>query len=161
MSLHEATRALIVEDDPMVARSVARRLLREGYTVNLAQSCRAARAAGAGFDVATLDLDLPDGNGAELASELVRLGSVRHVVFFTGSLDPIQRARAAALGAVIDKTSDLEELMSALAPLVGAPTSQLAPAQRAWSRQSSPRLNRGSVEDEDAPDLAEVGSSRR
>ena len=55
MALPEPTRALIVEDDPVVARSVARRLLREGYTVSIASTCRAARAAGTGFQIGILD----------------------------------------------------------------------------------------------------------
>src|SRR3954463_10935518 len=98
MATLEATRALIVEDDPVVARSIARRLLREGYTVSMAQTCRAARAAGGSFQVAVLDLDLPDGNGAAVADELMRLGALRCIVFYTGSLDPTQRDRARLFG---------------------------------------------------------------
>jgi len=162
MSVQEATRALIVEDDPIVARSVARRLLREGYTVSLAQSCRAARAAGPGFFVATLDLDLPDGNGAELASELLRLGAVQRVVFYTGSLDPVQRDRAAALGPVVDKTREVAELVNALGSLPSAPASTLAPAQRLRARHANGRSSRSRAE-EPAIDrnVAEIGSSRR
>ena len=110
----EPTRALIVEDDPVVARSVARRLLREGYAVRLAGTRRAARAAGVGFQLAILDLDLPDGRGADLAEELLRLGATRSIVFYTGSLDSEQRQHAQRLGSVVDKTQDLEQLMSAL-----------------------------------------------
>src|SRR5882724_13312732 len=112
----ELTRALIVEDDPVVARSIARRLLREGYTVSLAQTCRTARAAGGGFQVAVLDLDLPDGSGSELADELLRLGAVRGVVFYTGSLDAAQRERAGRFGSVIDKACQLEDVIEALEP---------------------------------------------
>src|SRR5260221_13815559 len=106
MPTPEPTRALIVEDDPVVARSVARRLLREGYTVSLAQTCRAARAAGSGFQVAILDLDLPDGSGVDLADDLLRLGAVRGIVFYTGSLDTAQRERARLFGSIIDKAHD-------------------------------------------------------
>jgi len=162
MSVQETTRALIVEDDPVVARSVARRLLREGYTVSLAQSCRAARAAGAGFFIATLDLDLPDGNGAELASELLRLGSVQRVVFYTGSLDPVQRDRAATLGPVVDKTRDVAELVGALGPPSSAPASSVAPTQGRRARHPNARSSRSRVEE--APidrNVAEIRSSRR
>jgi len=160
MTPSEPMRALIVEDDPVVARSIARRLLREGYTVSLAQTCRAARAAGPGFHVAILDLDLPDGNGADLADELVRLGAVRGVVFYTGSLDKAQRSRASLFGPVVDKASELEEVMQALGPFPTAPpASQMAPAVR--PRSSSGSFTRVAPEDEALSDSVATRSSRR
>jgi CheY-like chemotaxis protein len=154
-------RALIVEDDPVVARSIARRLLREGYAVSLAQTCRAARAAGSGFHVAILDLDLPDGNGADLADELARLGAVRGVVFYTGSLDHAQRSRASLFGPVVDKASELDDVMQALGPFPTAPPiSQMAPAARPRT-SSGARLTRVTPEDETLADSVATRSSRR
>lgn len=163
MSANEATRALIVEDDPVVARSIARRLLRDGYTVSLAQTCRAARAAGAGFHVAVLDLDLPDGSGADLADELSRLGAVRQFVFYTGSLDRAQRERAATFGSVFDKASDLEDVVSAFEPFPTVPPiSHMAPAMRPRPRASGARMSRVSPDDEKLTEsVAEARSSRR
>lgn len=156
----EPMRALIVEDDPVVARSIARRLLREGYSVSLAQTCRAARAAGAGFHVAILDLDLPDGSGADLADELLRLGAVRGLAFYTGSLDNAQRARASLFGPVVDKASELEEVMQALGPFPTAPPiSHTSPAAR--SRPSGARLSRVLPEEESLADSVASRSSRR
>jgi CheY-like chemotaxis protein len=141
MTTADTTRALIVEDDPVVARSLARRLLREGYTVSLAGTCRAARAAGGGFRVAILDLDLPDGNGTDLADELLRLSAVRNIVFYTGSLDAAQRERASLFGHVIDKTQDLQQLVDALEPYQSEPPiSQMAPAMHARPRPSTGRV---------------------
>ena len=161
MASPETLRALIVEDDPVVARSIARRLLREGYTVSLAQTCRAARAAGAGFQVAILDLDLPDGNGAELADELLRLGAVRGVVFYSGSLDVAQRTRASLFGPVIDKSSDLEEVVALLGPFPTAPPiSHMAPAPRGRT-SSGARLTRVTPEDEALAESVATRSSRR
>jgi CheY-like chemotaxis protein len=163
MSPPEPTRALIVEDDPVVARSIARRLLREAYTVSLAQTCRAARAAGGGFHVAVLDLDLPDGSGADLADELLRLGAVQSIVFYTGSLDAAQRERAQLFGRVIDKTHDVEEVVEALEPFPTAPPiSHMSPAARPRPRPSGARLTRVSPEDEKlAESVGDVRSSRR
>jgi CheY-like chemotaxis protein len=164
MEQPEVTRALIVEDDPVVARSIARRLLREGYTVSLAQSCRAARAAGTGFQVAVLDLDLPDGSGADLADHLMRHGAVQSIVFYTGSLDTTQRERAGLFGNVIDKASDLEDVVTALEPFPTAPpVSQMAPAAapRPWPRASGARLTRVTPEEDTAVDVASTRSSRR
>jgi CheY-like chemotaxis protein len=157
----ETLRALIVEDDPVVARSIARRLLREGYTVSLAQTCRAARASGRDFQVAILDLDLPDGNGADLADELLRLGAVRGVVFYSGSLDGAQRARASLFGPVIDKSIDLEEVIALLGPFPTAPPiSHMAPAARPRPG-SGARLTRVTPEDEALAESVATRSSRR
>ena len=159
MTSEDTMRALIVEDDPVVARSIARRLLREGYTVSLAGTCRAARAAGKGFHVAILDLDLPDGSGTDLADELLRLGAVRSLLFYTGSLDAAQRERARVFGPLLDKTQDLEELIEQLDPVPTAPPiSHMAPA-RPRSPGSSSRLSRASTEDETLPETV-VSSSR-
>jgi CheY-like chemotaxis protein len=147
----------------VVARSIARRLLREGYTVSLAGTCRAARAAGAGFHVAVLDLDLPVGSGAALADELLRLGSTTLVVFYTGTTDQAQRQRAERFGHVVDKAQDLEAVVSAI-ELQGAepPISQLAPAPRPRPRVSGARLVRVATDDEALADgAASSGSSRR
>jgi DNA-binding response OmpR family regulator len=163
MTTPELTRALIVEDDPVVARSVARRLLREGYTVSLAGSCRAARAAGGGFQVAILDLDLPDGSGADLADELLRLGAARSIVFYTGTTDQSLRDRARLFGTVVDKTQDLDEVVSALEPAATEPPiSHLTSAARPRPRVSGARLSRVTTDEEVVPETAaSTRSSRR
>jgi CheY-like chemotaxis protein len=160
MAPPEPMRALIVEDDPVVARSIARRMLREGYTVSLAQTCRAARAAGVGFQVAILDLDLPDGSGADLADELFRLGTVRGVVFYTGSLDGSQRARASLFGPVVDKASDLDDVIQALGPFPTAPPASHT-SQAVRGRASGARLTRVLPEDESLAESVATSSSRR
>jgi ActR/RegA family two-component response regulator len=139
-SEQDPPRLLIVDDDPVVARAVGRRLLREGYAVSLAGSCQAARAAGAHFRAAVLDLDLADGSGADLADELLRQGNVRAVVFYTGSLDTRQRARAQHFGPVVDKTHGLDEILSCLEPPFAAPPiSHKAPSARTRQRRASAR----------------------
>jgi len=168
------TRALIVDDDPVVARSVARRLLREGYTVSLAGSCHTARAAGTSFQCAVLDLDLPDGSGVQLAEELLRQGAARSIVFYTGSLDLEQRERAALFGAVVDKGQDLEEVVLALEPRLSEPPisgmnrSQTEPPVSGMSsraRASGARFARllpeeGALAGADAEDSSRSSSSR-
>src|SRR5690349_10723270 len=155
MALPEPLRALIVEDDPVVARSIARRLLREGYTVSLAQNCRAARAAGRGFRVAVLDLDLPDGSGTDLGDHLLRQGAVQSIVFYTGSIDHHERERARVMGSLIDKSCDLEDVVNALEPSPTAPPiSQMAPAPRPWPRASGARLTRVLPDEESVIDVA-------
>ncbi len=165
MTQPDPARALIVEDDPVVARSIARRLLREGYTVSVAQSCRAARSAGAGFRVAVLDVDLPDGNGTDLGDYLLQQGAVQNIVFYTGSIDERERERARVIGNLIDKSRDIDDVVSALDPSPTAPPiSQLAPAPRSWPRasaSSSSRLTRVVPDEQPVTELPEARSSRR
>lgn len=59
---------LLVEDDPSVAHGVAAGLRLHGFTVDHAETAAAAQAALAAseFDLAVLDLGLPDGDGMDL-----------------------------------------------------------------------------------------------
>jgi DNA-binding response OmpR family regulator len=163
MTNAEATRALIVDDDPVVARSIARCLLREGYLVSLAKTCAGARALDPGFHVAILDLDLPDGSGVDLADELLRLGSVRGIVFYTGSLNEALRNRALSFGSVVDKARELEEVVRAVDQVPGAaPISHYGPAQRRRRRPSSSRLTRlAPTPGADSANVTPKRSSRR
>lgn len=97
-------RLLVVEDDVTVARALSRTLARVGYSVALARSCAAARSLAQSFDLAILDLDLPDGNGADLARALISEGKVPSVLFFTSSSDTSLLARARCLGSVVMKS---------------------------------------------------------
>jgi FixJ family two-component response regulator len=98
--------------------------------------------------VAVLDLDLPDGTGDALADDLLRLGAVRHIVFYTGSIDPRVRENASHFGTVIDKTEDVEQVVHALEPSPTAPpASMVAPAQRSRPGSSS-RLSRASGDED-------------
>ena len=102
------------------------------------------------------------GSGADLADHLLRQGAVQSIVFYTGSLDHTQRERAGALGNVIDKASDLEDVVTALDPLPTAPPiSHMAPAPRAYSRASSSRLTRVAPDEESVVDVASTRFSRR
>src|SRR5450432_4166480 len=100
-----AQRLLLVEDDVTVARALSRTLARRGFSVAIARSCAAARSLTQSFDFAVLDLDLPDGNGVDLARCLIDCEKVPSVLLFTGSRDPALLARARALGPVVLKSS--------------------------------------------------------
>jgi len=138
-----ALRLLVVEDDVTVARALSRTLARRGYSVATARSCSAARSLPRSFDFAVLDLDLPDGNGVDLARSLLDSEQASSVMFFTGSSDPLLLARARALGPVLMKTSGASEVLSLLEQLlsegVEPPQSQTTPTQeRAYAAASSP-----------------------
>ena len=97
-------RLLVVEDDVTVARALSRTLARAGSSVATARSCSAALSLPQSFDFAILDLDLPDGNGVDLARALMTSSRVPGVLFFTSSTDPALLARARRMGSVVAKS---------------------------------------------------------
>jgi two-component system, OmpR family, alkaline phosphatase synthesis response regulator PhoP len=92
---------LLLEDDANVAGTLTSRLTTEGYAVTHAGSVRAAREALAGpaFQVAVLDVGLPDGNGFEVAQTLRERSPATAVLFLTAYGTPEDRIRGLELGA--------------------------------------------------------------
>src|SRR5450432_364702 len=124
-----AQRLLVVEDDVTVARALSRTLARRGLTVAIARSCTAARTLAQTFDFAVLDLDLPDGNGVDLAKHLMDSSKVPSVLFFTGSCDFTLLARARRIGSVVMKSAGSSPILAYLTPdSADAPQSHTAPS---------------------------------
>jgi DNA-binding response OmpR family regulator len=65
-------RILVVEDEVDLADALARGLRREGYAVDVANDVSGAidRLSVAAYDLVTLDLNLPDGDGLDLAHRI-------------------------------------------------------------------------------------------
>ena len=65
---------LMVEDDPAFSQMLRWELEELGYELVVAHDCHEARehCCSRRFPVVVLDLDLPDGDGLELAEELAR-----------------------------------------------------------------------------------------
>src|SRR5947209_1349236 len=105
-------RLLLVEDEVILASSVARLLRRRGYEVVLAASCDEARRVGGTFSLGIFDIDLPDGDGVELARELTHLGVVRRVVFFSGTAEATQQAGARKVGPLVEKSRGFPDLLA-------------------------------------------------
>lgn len=80
-------RILVVEDDTLLNKTLSYNLLSEGYEVDSAGCCCEAREklAGPGYDLALLDINLPDGSGLELCEELRESGSGTYVMFLTAN----------------------------------------------------------------------------
>jgi DNA-binding response OmpR family regulator len=91
-------RVLLVEDDRALGRMLTWTFEEHGARPLLARTCTAARtiAAAAGFDLALVDADLPDGDGVMLAEALrtvhrpavVAICSGRHGIGGSGHLPP-------------------------------------------------------------------------
>jgi DNA-binding NarL/FixJ family response regulator len=114
-------RLLLVEDHAAFRDSLALLLEREpdleviGRVGSVAE-CREFLSGGGEFDVAVVDLYLPDGDGVELIGQLRNANPHATVLVLTISLDPEDYARAGQAGAeqVISKDTPLEWLMSAI-----------------------------------------------
>ncbi len=99
-----ARTVLLVDDSPLARRVLARRLAAEGFSVREAPSAAAAREAdGATLACAVLDLELADGDGAELAGALLARRASLPIAFFTAGAEPGVLDRARSRGPVFDK----------------------------------------------------------
>ncbi|MFY2558866.1 ATP-binding protein [Corallococcus terminator] len=78
-------RVLVVDDNAAFLDNLDELLGDAGYSVRAASTCRGAREkASEGFDVALVDLRLPDGDGTALAAELKASAPDSEVVLLTG-----------------------------------------------------------------------------
>jgi PAS domain S-box-containing protein len=100
-------RALVVEDEPDMARQLARVLENKfGLEVETAYDCATARekiSAGR-FDVLTLDFMLPDGRGLDFLEEIASTDSGPRVIMVTGHGDEetaVRSFRSSASGYVV------------------------------------------------------------
>lgn len=77
---------LLLEDDDALRQMLDWELAELGYCVFAVGSCGEAREALAArrFDFALFDIELPDGNGAELAGELIEMTSAPQIVLCSG-----------------------------------------------------------------------------
>jgi CheY-like chemotaxis protein len=120
----EPKRILIVEDPRALGEGLATLLNRQlGFEVvgrtSSASGCRNFVVGEQGFDVAVVDLFLPDGQGASLIEELRRSCPHAPVLVLTESLDPsyYERAMKAGADAVLGREAGPEEILSVVRSL--------------------------------------------
>ena len=106
-------RVLLVEDEVIFARAVAKRLQQSGYDCEHAETLADGRELARQFmpDLALLDMRLPDGNGLDLLPEFVSRGV--SVISMTAHGEVADAVHAMKLGATdyLKKPVDLEELL--------------------------------------------------
>lgn len=81
-------RILLIEDDRMIAKNLILLLRAEGFTVShaAAQSDALGMLGGNKYDIALIDISLPDGNGFTLCTEIKERQGIP-VIFLTASGD--------------------------------------------------------------------------
>jgi signal transduction histidine kinase len=107
-------RVLIVDDSAGLVENLSEILEEAGYAVRGAATCAAAvPAAVEGFDVALVDLRLPDGDGTALAPRLKELSPDGEVVLLTGfaTLESAMAAVRAGACAYLVKPCATQELL--------------------------------------------------
>jgi DNA-binding NarL/FixJ family response regulator len=109
---------MLVEDHAVFRQGLAFMLNREPdmEVVRQAGTLAEARQDLSGIDVAVVDLDLPDGSGIELITELRRANPEGMVLVLTGSGNQSEMAGAVEAGAagVMRKTATVEETIKAI-----------------------------------------------
>jgi DNA-binding response OmpR family regulator len=104
-------RLLLVEDQVDLARVLQRILRSRSLDVHTTSSCREALDLDEQWDCAILDVDLPDGNGVDLAYELLASAKTAAVVFFSAESSVSVRTRAEQYGPFVSKCADIDDLV--------------------------------------------------
>ncbi len=114
-------RLLLVEDHLAIRDPMAELFDRQpdlqvvGLAATLAEA-RALLAGGTVVDVALVDLDLPDGRGSQLVRELRQGQASAVAIVLTGSVKPIEHARAIGAGAacILPKAAPIRDVLHAI-----------------------------------------------
>ena len=114
-------RIFLVEDDLEIAKNLMRLLHAEGFGVVHAPTQRAVASllAGNPFDLALVDISLPDGNGFAVCTEIKQAQDIP-VIFLTASGDEASVVTGLNMGAddYITKPFKLNELLSRIKALL-------------------------------------------
>lgn len=105
---------LLLEDEMALAQAAIRSLTHSGFDVVHAATCDDALRSTRHFDVGVFDVNLPDGNGLDVAMRLKNECRVARIVFFTASVEPTTLVEAERLGPVVRKSDGLDALCRAV-----------------------------------------------
>ncbi len=115
-------RVLVVDDDEALAEMISEALGQSGHEVQIAPSVAAASVLleSRDFDVALLDMHLPDGSGSDVLRRLIDEGSSTEAIVLTGSRDITGAIQIMKLGAsdYLVKPTPISELEVAVAQAI-------------------------------------------
>jgi DNA-binding response OmpR family regulator len=103
-----------VEDNAILAGTLVRLLTRMDHAVEHVECCANAREIEGSFDLGVLDIELPDGLGIDVGSDLLSRGTIGGVVFFSGTMDDVLLRRARDLGPCVAKSEGAVPLLDAI-----------------------------------------------
>jgi len=109
------SKILIIDDDEMICKAISLLLKQIGHEPAYACTLKAGldRARSESFDVAYLDVHMPDGNGLEIIPKIKETESNPEVIIITAAGDPDSAELAIKSGAwdYIEKAASLKEMM--------------------------------------------------
>jgi DNA-binding response OmpR family regulator len=118
---------LLVDDDPLVRRSLTQALERTGYQVVPAENGLdgARRAREGGVDLAIVDIHMPDMDGLELLAQLRASSSTMPVIMMSGGdqtrdLALLNDTKLLGASAALAKPFSLDELYTLVATLLAS-----------------------------------------
>ncbi|MGH8802542.1 MAG: response regulator [Casimicrobiaceae bacterium] len=117
-------RILLVEDDPMIGKTLKQALARDGYTVDLAGDAESAKLAvettGEAYALVLLDLGLPRRSGIDLLRDLRAAGNRVRVLIVTARDSVADRVAGLDAGAddYLTKPFSLDELAARMRALL-------------------------------------------
>jgi CheY-like chemotaxis protein len=120
-------RVLLLDDEPILAVAVERRLRALGYEVVACTTPQAALDAFAadpsGIDLVLTDYSMPDMNGFELARRITEVSGGVPIVMVTGFVDDLDpdRLEESGIVAVLKKPTTVEEMAGVLHKALGKP----------------------------------------
>lgn len=120
----DSLRLLVVEDDTVTARVLARLLQDRGYIVQTADCMAAALALidSEIFDVMVSDLSLPDASGYDLLSAVLNKRPMKAIAMSGfGAREDIERSLEVGFGAHLVKPVDTSELDQAIRKICSSP----------------------------------------
>jgi len=128
---------LVVEDDAISARALSRLLKFKGHAIEVAATCREALAAAEmfRFDLAILDLTLPDGDGCDLLAKLLTQRPVKSIALTGHSFaEETQRIIAAGFNTYLLKPVTADRVYEAIEELRRGPQNLLGSVT--WSTKA-------------------------
>ncbi len=113
---------LLVEDDKLIAKSLRMSLPYKGFEVTVCESVREGLESfrSRRFDLALLDLNLPDGNGMDLCREIRRTDEAIPILMLTARIDEDSAVRGLEEGAddYVRKPYGVQELAARMTRLL-------------------------------------------
>lgn len=118
---------LLVDDDPLVRRTLTRALERIGHRVEPAESGLdgGRRAREGGVDLAIVDIHMPDMDGLELLAQLRAISTTMPVIMMSGGdqtrdLTLLKDAKLLGATATLAKPFSLDELYTLVATVLAS-----------------------------------------
>lgn len=119
---------LIVDDEPVIGQVLAVHLRSRGFETTEVASAAAALGAGKKYSLGVFDIELGDGNGLDVAEELLERGLVRDAIFYSGVVDTGIRDRANAIGTFVSKSIGIQAVVRTVEARAGSHSSGLRPS---------------------------------